>query len=154
MKYVNIQAAEPFGYMISEEYSSIAAAKGWRTGSQRTVNVTEARELVWADAVNPERRERLARHLRRVSGVLDENAILKNQTLGQVEPAMSMADVPEQVWTMLAVLRVALNGLGHVRPRLLADGKVSGHEVELVFTQHEVAVLLQKLSVASDKVDA
>lgn len=152
MQYVNISKTEPFGYLVSEPFGSIAAAKAARMDHQRTVSRAEAAEILLEDAASGERRSAALAHVAKIQQVLDENVMLKMATVGRTEPAHAMADVPEKIWTMLSSLRLALAGSGHVRPRILDDGRISTEEVEAVFTEHDVAVLLQKLSVAGETV--
>jgi hypothetical protein len=152
MKHVNIRHVDPFGYLVSETYSYLAAARQDAGPGDQTVTTDQAAAMLMQEAQESDRRLRIAKHMKNMSTVLDENALLKNQTLTAPEPTLALSDVPEKVWTMLASLRLAMHGVGHVRPRILADGRASTHEVELVLAEHEVAELLERLSVAGEKV--
>jgi uncharacterized protein with von Willebrand factor type A (vWA) domain len=145
--YVNILVIPPFGIRMGpSEFKSIAAAKAKRLPGERTVRYRQALALMVESARDEQRWDALRMYNETRAEALQENAFLKAHAGAQTQPVKAVADFPRRTWRLLETARLALAGLGHVRPRQLVDGRWSTDEVEVVMTQHDVAVLSGRLA--------
>jgi hypothetical protein len=144
--YVNVTAYPPFGIILAPgHYDSLARAKANRPPGARTVRYRQALALLAESAMDEQRWDAIREYDRTRSEALSENAFLRLHTASQTMPVSAVADLPRATWALLEKSRLALAGLGHVRPRQLPDDHYSTSEVEVVMTQHEVAVLVERL---------
>jgi hypothetical protein len=140
--YVNVTAYPPFGIILAPgHYDSLARAKAKRPPGARTVRYRQALALLAESAMDEQRWDAIREYDRTRSEALSENAFLRLHTASQTMPVSAVADLPRATWALLEKSRLALAGLGHVRPRELPGNHYSTTEVEVTMTRHEVAVL-------------
>lgn len=140
--YVNMMDMGPFGLRITRDFPSIAAAKAVRLPGERTVRRNLALAWMAEKARDPKYWETIHRIAEEGRTAQEERAVLRARAQADTQPVLAMADLPRKAWDLLAKARLALAGLGHVRPHQFSTGGYSTQQVMVVLTQHEIDTLL------------
>lgn len=155
--FVNVVKIGPYGFRITRDFPSLAAAKATRLPGERTVRRNLALARMAEKARDPKHWAALTERDTQARKALEENAFLHASHAGSTQPVEALADMPEEAWDLLSRARLALAGLGHVRPRRTRRG-YSTTEIEVTMTWHEVELLALvrgvKLSVPAGTVNA